>query len=166
MAPQEPRVRAANQGRNRTIRMRACDVEEPTRRQAAERMQPPAHAPRLVADGIEPEAARRRDRSYRRLLGVADVIAMTLSLTICIPLLGRHDALTPLVATGAVLIVVLSKVLNLYDRDELLIHKNTLDEAPKLFQVATLMALLLWLGHPFVVDGELGRKQEIGRAHV
>ena len=47
------------------------------------------------------------------------------------------------------LILVLSKVLNLYDRDELLLRKTTLDEAPKLFQVATLMALLLWLGHPF-----------------
>jgi len=141
----------------------ARDLEEPARQQAAERMQPPPHAPRpLVSDGIEPESARRRDRGYRRLLVLADVIAMTLALAVCIPLLGQHDTLTPLVGAGAALIVVLSKILNLYDRDELLIRKSTLDEAPKLFQVATLMALLLWLGNPFLIDGELGRKQVLG----
>jgi exopolysaccharide biosynthesis polyprenyl glycosylphosphotransferase len=162
MAPQRPHAAATNPRRLRTIRMRARDLEEPARRRAAERIQPPAHAPRLVTDGLEPEAARRRDRGYRRLLGLADVLAMTVALAVCIPLLGEDDALTPLVAAGAVLILVLSKVLNLYDRDELLLHKSTLDEAPKLFQVATLMALLLWLSHPFLIDGELGRKQVLG----
>jgi exopolysaccharide biosynthesis polyprenyl glycosylphosphotransferase len=54
------------------------------------------------------------------------------------------------------------EVLNVYDRDELLLRKTTLDEAPKLFQVATLMALLLWLGHSFLIDGALGRKQVLG----
>jgi exopolysaccharide biosynthesis polyprenyl glycosylphosphotransferase len=125
-------------------------------------VQPPAHTPRIVADGLEPESARRRDRGYRQLLGLADVVAITLALAICIPLLGEDDALTPLVGGGAVFIVVLSKVLNLYDRDELVLRKSTLDEAPKLFQVATLMALLLWLSHPFLIDGELGRKQVLG----
>jgi len=122
----------------------------------------PEAPPRLESDALEPENARRRDRHYRRLLGLADVLAMTLALTICVPLLGEGDMLTPLVAAGAPLILTLSKVLNLYDRDELLLHKTTLDEAPKLFQVATLMALLLWLGHGFLIEGELGRKQVLG----
>jgi exopolysaccharide biosynthesis polyprenyl glycosylphosphotransferase len=119
-------------------------------------------APRLESDAIEPENVRRRDRRYRRLLGLADVVAMTLALAICVPLLGEGDTLTPLVGAGAPLILVLAKVLDLYDRDELLLHKTTLDEAPKLFQVATLMALLLWLGHEFLIAGELGRKQVLG----
>jgi exopolysaccharide biosynthesis polyprenyl glycosylphosphotransferase len=162
VASQRQHAGATNAPRSRAIRVRTRDIEAPARERAAERVQPPAHTPRPVADGLEPEAARRRDRGYRRLLGLADVVAMTLALAICIPLLGEDDALTPLVATGAVFILVLSKVLNLYDRDELLLHKSTLDEAPKLFQVATLMALLLWLSHPFLIDGELGRKQVLG----
>ena len=122
----------------------------------------PARAPRLESDALEPEAARRRNGHYRRMLGAADVLAMVLSLTICIPLLGKDDSLTPLVLAGAPLILVLAKVLDLYDREELLLRKTTLDEAPKLFQVATLMALVLWLSHPFLIDGELGRKQVLG----
>jgi exopolysaccharide biosynthesis polyprenyl glycosylphosphotransferase len=122
----------------------------------------PELAPRLESDAIEPENVRKRDRRYRRLLGLADVLAMTLALAICVPLLGEGDTLSPLVGAGAPLILVLSKVLDLYDRDELLLHKTTLDEAPKLFQVATLMALLLWLGHEFLIAGELGRKQVLG----
>ena len=118
---------------------------------------------RLVAgESLEPDSARCRTRRYRRLLAAADVLAMAVALGVCIPLLGDHDMVTPLVGAGALLIVVLAKVLNLYDRDELLLRKTTLDEAPKLFQVATLMALLLWLGHAFLIDGELGRKQVLG----
>jgi exopolysaccharide biosynthesis polyprenyl glycosylphosphotransferase len=122
----------------------------------------PEPAPRLESDALEPENVRRRDRSYRRLLGLADVLAMTLAFAICVPMLGEGDMVTPLVGAGAPLILILSKVLDLYDRDELLLHKTTLDEVPKLFQVATLMALLLWLGHGFLIDGELGRKQVLG----
>jgi exopolysaccharide biosynthesis polyprenyl glycosylphosphotransferase len=122
----------------------------------------PDQLPRLDSESLEPARARERDRSYRRLLAVADVLAMALALLVCVPLLGDGDALTPLLLAGAPLIVVLSKVLNVYDRDELLLAKTTLDETPKLFQVATLMALLLWLGHSFLIDGALGRKQVLG----
>ena len=41
------------------------------------------------------------------------------------------------------LFVLLCKALGLYDRDEHLIHKTTLDEIPALFGIATLTALLL-----------------------
>jgi exopolysaccharide biosynthesis polyprenyl glycosylphosphotransferase len=158
------------------VRVRARDARLRAEPDLARRVRPPALAPRterlrnrmpelaprLESDAIEPENVRRRDRRYRRLLGLADVLAMTLALAICVPLLGEGDTLTPLVGAGAPLIVVLAKVLDLYDRDELLLHKTTLDEAPKLFQVATLMALLLWLGHEFLIAGELGRKQVLG----
>jgi exopolysaccharide biosynthesis polyprenyl glycosylphosphotransferase len=130
-------------------------------RSGAARLLPDA-PPRLESDALEPPVARARDRTYRRLLATADLLAMTLALAVCVPLLGQGDALTPLVAAGAPLILLLAKVLNLYDRDELLLRKTTLDEAPQLFQVATLMALLLWLGHSFLIEGALGRKQVLG----
>jgi exopolysaccharide biosynthesis polyprenyl glycosylphosphotransferase len=122
----------------------------------------PELGPRLESDAIEPEATRTRDRRYRRLLVAADVIAFAAAVLICVPLLGKGDALAPLVLAGAPLIVALSKVIGLYDRDELLLRKTTLDEVPKLFQVATLMALLLFLGHSFLIEGALGRKQVLG----
>jgi exopolysaccharide biosynthesis polyprenyl glycosylphosphotransferase len=131
------------------------------RRWAVQRLLP-EQPPRLDSETLEPARVRQRDRSYRRLLALADVVAMAIALLVCVPLLGDGDALTPLLLAGAPLIVVLSKVLNVYDRDELLLRKTTLDEAPKLFQVATLMALLLWLGHSFLIDGALGRKQVLG----
>jgi exopolysaccharide biosynthesis polyprenyl glycosylphosphotransferase len=130
-------------------------------RSGAARLRPES-SPRLESDALEPPLTRARDRRYRRLLGLADVLAITVALAVCVPLLGKGDALTPLVAAGAPLILALAKLLNLYDRDELLLRKTTLDEAPKLFQVATLMALLLWLGHDFLIDGALGRKQVLG----
>lgn len=36
--------------------------------------------------------------------------------------------------------------LGLYDRDELVLRKSTLEEAPKLFELSTLFSLLLWIG--------------------
>ena len=155
------------------VRLRPCDLELSREPELTSGARPPALAPgverrrslgriqrwlhqptsRLESDAHEPPKARLRDRRYRRLLALADVLAMALALGVCIPLLGNGDTLTPLVAAGAPLIVALAKVLHLYDRDELLLCKTTLDEIPKLFQVATLMALLLWLGHGFLIEG-------------
>jgi exopolysaccharide biosynthesis polyprenyl glycosylphosphotransferase len=165
----------------RVQRLRPRDVER--RPELADRVRPPALEPTAAGVAVggrlsqrlrlelrppletvtnEPRRARQRDRRYRRLLALADVSATAAALAICIPLLGEGDMVTPLVAAGAPLIVVIGKVAGLYDRDELLLRKNTLDEVPKLFQVATLMALLLVLGHTFLIDGELGRKQVLG----
>jgi exopolysaccharide biosynthesis polyprenyl glycosylphosphotransferase len=54
---------------------------------------------------------------------------------------------------GLLAVFVGAKVVGLYDRDEALLHKTTLDEAPKLFQVATLGALCAWLAGGFIVGG-------------
>ncbi|MFN2488282.1 MAG: sugar transferase [Actinomycetota bacterium] len=55
------------------------------------------------------------------------------------------------------LLVVLAKAVGLYDRDENLLHKSTLDEAPSLFMVATLFALTTWLADGLVTEAPLGR---------
>ncbi|MGI9090216.1 MAG: sugar transferase [Gemmatimonadaceae bacterium] len=41
--------------------------------------------------------------------------------------------------------MILGKVLGLYDRDDVVLAKRALDDAPALFQVATLVTLLAWL---------------------
>jgi exopolysaccharide biosynthesis polyprenyl glycosylphosphotransferase len=55
--------------------------------------------------------------------------------------------------------VLVSKVAGLYDRDEHLLRKTTLDEAPRLFHLATLYALGIWLAGDLFVTGYLGRDQ-------
>jgi exopolysaccharide biosynthesis polyprenyl glycosylphosphotransferase len=116
----------------------------------------------LESDAAEPARMRERDRRYRRLLVAADVLATAVALAVCVPLLGDDDMLTPLVLSGLPLIVLVAKVLGLYDRDELLLRKTTLDEVPKLFQLATLTALLLSLGASVLIEGEMGHKQTLG----
>jgi exopolysaccharide biosynthesis polyprenyl glycosylphosphotransferase len=63
------------------------------------------------------------------------------------------------VFAGLPLVVVISKILGLYDRDELVLRKSTLDEAPELFELATLFSLVLWICSRPLKLGELGGDQ-------
>jgi exopolysaccharide biosynthesis polyprenyl glycosylphosphotransferase len=58
-------------------------------------------------------------------------------------------------------LVVGAKVAGLYDRDETLLRKTTLDEAPRLFQLATLCALVAWLSGGLLVRGPLDRHEAL-----
>ncbi len=107
----------------------------------------------LVEGGVRDASARsrgvaaaiRRDAVFRRLLLTSDVVAIAAAYLVTF-------ALSPAVKVGwaalvsAPLLLVGAKVTGLYDRDEALLHKTTLDETPKLFQLATLAALIAWLG--------------------
>ena len=100
----------------------------------------------------------RRDTHYRRALGLADVLSAVIAVTVGIQLIEDNH-----LRAGAILalplVVLVSKVAGLYDRDELLVNKTTLDEAPTLFQAATLYTLLIWLFDSVMVDGPVGNKQ-------
>ena len=120
-----------------------------------------------LTDALPQGASSKRtlslDRRYRRLLGVADVVACLAALTVCIPLLGGGDDRLKLsVLAGLPMVVVISKILGLYDRDELVLHKSTLEEAPKLFQLATLFSLVLWIASGPLTLGQLGGGQVAG----
>ena len=116
---------------------------------------------REIPEGAEGEGAQRRDARYRRALAVADIASATVAIAIGIPLVG-HDALNPLALAAIPFIVIVSKVTGLYDRDENLLRKTTLDEAPTLFRVALLYTFLTWLGGEYVVEGTFGRDQALG----
>ena len=88
-----------------------------------------------------------RDSVYRGCLATADILAATGALLLSVVAAGKDGAHLVMVCTVP-LIVVLSKVMGTYDREQTLVHKSTLDEVPALFQVATLYALLIW-----VIDG-------------
>jgi exopolysaccharide biosynthesis polyprenyl glycosylphosphotransferase len=86
-------------------------------------------------------SAAQRDARFRRLLALADVVAAALAIVIGGALLAA-DLVNLGSLIGLPLIVMAAKTLGLYDRDELVIHKTTLSDAPKLFYVTTLFTLV------------------------
>ena len=100
----------------------------------------------------------RRDAFYRRALAAADVVSAGAAVVLGVSVLG-NDELTPSLFAALPLVVLVSKMIGLYDRDENLLHKTTLDEVPAIFQVATLYTLLLLLLENAFVQGHLGHTQ-------
>jgi len=95
-----------------------------------------------IREGNPRRDVAHRDLVFRRLLALADVVTAAISLLLCVVLLG-HRALQPLALLALPLVVIAGKLVGIYDRDELLVNKATIDEAPRLFQLATLYALLI-----------------------
>jgi exopolysaccharide biosynthesis polyprenyl glycosylphosphotransferase len=137
----------------------------PTRTRPQERRAKPAAYRRTektgsIFDAPETRDVQLRDKIFRRSLAAADALAAASALVIAVTALG-NDSLRPAAALFVLLAVGVSKVVGLYDRDELLLHKTTLDDAPALLQLATAYTLLAWLSGPWLVDGSLGRNQAV-----
>jgi exopolysaccharide biosynthesis polyprenyl glycosylphosphotransferase len=99
-----------------------------------------------VIDGAD-VAVSRRDSARRRALAVADVLGIVAAYA-CVwavspPTSGDIVDRIPLLASLP-LWVVLHKLLGLYDRDDKLIHKSTLDELPRIVHSLTIGALLVF----------------------
>jgi exopolysaccharide biosynthesis polyprenyl glycosylphosphotransferase len=108
------------------------------------------------------EQSLRRDALYRRGLAVADVLAAGIAAVVALGAAGA-DTLSPLATVlFALSVVVVGKVAGLYERDEHLIRKSTLDEAPDLFRVATLYTLVVYFAGDTLMHGPLGRDQAAG----
>jgi exopolysaccharide biosynthesis polyprenyl glycosylphosphotransferase len=110
-----------------------------------------------------PAVCLRRDALFRRALLVADVAAILGALILTVVLSSRR---VPLHLTwesfvGVPLLLIGAKLLGLYDRDETLLRRTTLDEAPKLFQLATLCTLVALLAGRLVVAGTLDRREAL-----
>ena len=128
-----------------------------------------AQAVESAPDAQVGSQARRRDAFFRRGLALADVVAMVFALGVAVVVLGG-DTVRPTLVLALPAIVLVSKVIGLYDRDEHILRKTTLDEAPALLKVATLSTLLIWLAEGALVtettagaEGDaLGRDQVLG----
>ena len=88
-------------------------------------------------------------------------MSAALALVLALTIFG-DDALRPTTLVALPLVVLVAKFTGLYDRDELVLNKTTLDEAPALFNLATLYTLLIYLGEGVLVDGTLGQSQLLG----
>ncbi len=94
------------------------------------------------AETVVSRRSAKRDAIFRRALAVADVAGALFALAFTHIVTGAEIASAVLwIAIFAV--VGVSKAIGLYDRDELLIGKGTLNEIPALFQLATLYALIM-----------------------
>ncbi len=106
----------------------------------------------------------RREMAFRRLLGLADVAAISITVAFVAFVVG-DKAMQPGAAAIPVVFVLLMKTIGLYDRDEHLLHKTTLDEVPRLLGAATATVLALFLADGTLIDGVLSRG-EIATAWV
>jgi exopolysaccharide biosynthesis polyprenyl glycosylphosphotransferase len=114
-----------------------------------------------ISEGSLPAATYRRDGVYRRTLGIADVVSATIAVLLGASVLGQ-DALNPMAVLALPLVLLVGKLTGIYDRDQHLLRKTTVDEIPTLFWVATLYTLLIWLGGDLIVAGQFGRLQAVG----
>jgi exopolysaccharide biosynthesis polyprenyl glycosylphosphotransferase len=94
-----------------------------------------------IAETEPSESTKRRDAVFRRSLALADVLAASVTIVVGGALL-EADLVNLGSLIGLPLIVFAAKTLGLYDRDELVVHKTTLNDAPKLFYVTTLFTLV------------------------
>jgi len=116
--------------------------------------------PQQITEARGPAASLQRDALFRRMLLAADVIAIAGTFLVVTQLSSRPLQLTWLSIVGLPLLLIGAKLFGLYDRDETLLRKTTLDEVPKLFHLATLCALTAWLGSELIVRGGFLRRPE------
>lgn len=112
----------------------------------------------------EPSPSRaRRDSIRRRLLALADVLALTAAYAgvwIIAPPDGELSERLVL-AVALPFWVVFNKLLGLYDRDAHLVHKSTLDELPKLALSSALGTAVLFFCAPPFTGLKIGRPQTL-----
>ena len=112
---------------------------------------PPRPAQPVVLDRAIRDV-RRRERIYRRALAASDALAVALAVLVSMDVLGGYRV-RPLYLLVVPLTVLAAKIGGLYDKDELVIDHSTLNELPRLLNLATILALLVWIARHFVVIG-------------
>jgi exopolysaccharide biosynthesis polyprenyl glycosylphosphotransferase len=99
-----------------------------------------------ITEGTPTRDVTLRDGLYRRSLALSDGIAATLALVLIVGV-RAGNGLDPVAFLAMPTMMLVCKLAGLYERDEVVIKKTTLDEAPALFQITGLFALIVSLGH-------------------
>src|SRR3954453_23602522 len=118
-----------------------------------------APAPAIIENEPSFGEVARRERTLRHSLAVADVLAVVASLLLATTVLGKAPQWGLFLL--APVAVCIGKLFGLYDRDELLVRKTTLDDAPRLFQMATSAVLVVWLLDGSLLSDPLTKAQAI-----
>ena len=139
---------------------------EPSRARPATQRFPRARRARLSvlrsrqAESDALAEVNTRERNYRRGLAVADMVAAGGAMIAAFLLIGQ-DQLRPSYLLVMPLIVLVSKIQGLYDHDDLVMTRSTVDELPKLANLATLFALLLFLSRHLIISGTPGGRDVV-----
>ena len=156
-APTRRFERANGNGRNGSARgavaLRAPALGRQSR--ADERAARVASAP--IREGDRALEDMGRDALHRRLLATADAASFGFAL-LAATLLGG-DRPTIFVLALLPLVVLVSKIIGLYDRDEHVLHKTTLDETPQLLNVAIAGTLIAWMFDTVLNDEPFAKPQ-------
>jgi exopolysaccharide biosynthesis polyprenyl glycosylphosphotransferase len=103
--------------------------------------------------------ALRRETVVRRGLVVADSLALLAGLYLVAALGGGTVRWEVLLVVPV--LVFAAKSVGLYDRDEHVLHKSTIEEAPRLFSIATLTVMSIWLADGVLVTDTLTKVQVV-----
>ena len=123
--------------------------EPPRLAVAAEAAAPPFDAAQLGSLTRAPAALLAREALHRRLLALADVVAMTTTLVVVLNRFGV--GLGILAVLGSIpVVLVLFKIAGLYNRDELRLGHSTVDEVPLVLQLTGLVALGAAILYPII----------------
>jgi exopolysaccharide biosynthesis polyprenyl glycosylphosphotransferase len=102
--------------------------------------------PEALTEGAPAREVYVRDGLYRRALALSDGLAAALALFIVVGV-RAGDGLDPVTFLAFPTMILVCKLAGLYERDEVVLKKTTLDEAPALLQITGLFALIVSLGH-------------------
>jgi exopolysaccharide biosynthesis polyprenyl glycosylphosphotransferase len=103
---------------------------------------------------------RRRDTLLRRALATADALAVIAALVFVVRVVDAGTvSLRPAIVALVPLVVLAGKAIGLYDRDQHVLRKTTIDEAPSLAYLAVLYAMTVWLGEAILLRHYLGRPE-------
>jgi exopolysaccharide biosynthesis polyprenyl glycosylphosphotransferase len=110
-----------------------------------------------IEEGRAREQTLFREGLQRRALIVADAVAAVSALTLTLSVAAGRARSADLLALPLIVlaIVVVNKAAGLYDRDELVINKTTLEEIPALLQIGGLFALVAWLARRQLLPADL-----------
>ncbi len=106
---------------------------------------------RDIREGQRTATVLRRDAQMRRALAISDIAATAVALAAAT--VTTHGGITSTLFVAPLCIVPFCKLARLYDRDEHVIRKSTLDQAPALVQTATLYTLIAWLASDLFTSG-------------
>ena len=110
----------------------------------------PSAPPRVPApySAQSSERVERRATFMRRSLAGADVVGALVAIAVASLLTQGH--LHPEMLASTPLLVLVAKLSGLYDRDEIVLHRSTIDELPALVRLAATGAMVLWVTHTWL----------------
>ena len=151
--PTQLRPAPGKVSRLRWLGTRGRDAVRPTTAVELESMTSGGDA---VPEGSHNLTVLRRDALYRRMLAGADMLSVVSAVLLAVALSGGEAPSLGWLLL-APLVVVLAKLAGLYDRDQHLLRKTTLEEVPTILWLATIIAFVIWFAAGASADLPGGR---------